>query len=444
MTKKIGFAAVLLGAASLLSSFTLIGTQQGTDSQEYLDEARNGIYDSTVSLAVWNNDLGIYGSGSGVLIGPCTIAANPLCTPDNGDEIWGVLVTRHQLDGVADSNGQIIDGWRLRVRAGYDAVTEGSYITLPDVKDPVFHHESLEGAEPNGMDYYDLAYLPFKTRFKTSQIDSYSNGFQVRPAVLAQFPASAGDIVSHVGYGLSAVARIGGYDPSLLSPDYRKRAGFQEVYAEGAAGETIFSLERDAHFAYSKNEFPESQHGDGLYLEAFLMSGDSGGGVYLNGELIGINSHVLGVMGGYDAYNGFEKIHDSQTWLRNTLVATDYVHCRSEGDFSCNGVLDAADIDALAKQIRLGGNNLAFDLNQDSVVNMDDHQYMVEELLETNYGDANLDGKFNSGDLVQVFTFGEYNDDISKNSTWEEGDFDGDGDFTSADFVIAFQAGAYE
>jgi len=60
------------------------------------------------------------------------------------------------------------------------------------------------------------------------------------------------------------------------------------------------------------------------------------------------------------------------------------------------------------------------------------------------YGDANMDGFFNSSDLVQVFQAGEYEDGIAENSYWTTGDWNGDGDFGSADLVVAFQAGQYE
>ena len=58
-------------------------------------------------------------------------------------------------------------------------------------------------------------------------------------------------------------------------------------------------------------------------------------------------------------------------------------------------------------------------------------------------GDSNGDGVFDSGDLVAVFTAGEYEDDIEDNSTFSEGDWDGDGDFTTSDFVFAMRAGTY-
>lgn len=65
------------------------------------------------------------------------------------------------------------------------------------------------------------------------------------------------------------------------------------------------------------------------------------------------------------------------------------------------------------------------------------------EPVKSTLGDSNLDGKFDSGDLVQVFQAGEYEDSIIANSTWEEGDWNLDMDFDSGDLVTAFTAGTY-
>ena len=58
-------------------------------------------------------------------------------------------------------------------------------------------------------------------------------------------------------------------------------------------------------------------------------------------------------------------------------------------------------------------------------------------------GDSNLDGIFNSTDLIVVFQAGEYEDGIANNSSWGTGDWNGDGEFDTADLVYAFQAGTY-
>jgi hypothetical protein len=54
------------------------------------------------------------------------------------------------------------------------------------------------------------------------------------------------------------------------------------------------------------------------------------------------------------------------------------------------------------------------------------------------YGDSNLDGRFDSADLISVFSQGEYEDDEVGNSSWQEGDWNGDGEFNTSDLVEAF------
>ena len=114
------------------------------------------------------------------------------------------------------------------------------------------------------------------------------------------------------------------------------------------------------------------------------------------------------------------------------------------GDFSDNGVLDAADVDLLAAEIRSDEPNVEFDLNFDEIVDELDRIVWVHDVSRTYFGDSNLDGEFNSSDFVTVFKAGEYEDDIEMNSGWAEGDWNGDGDFNSRDFVFAFQDGGYE
>ena len=85
-----------------------------------------------------------------------------------------------------------------------------------------------------------------------------------------------------------------------------------------------------------------------------------------------------------------------------------------------------------------------FDLNSDRTVDQADYRIWVKDLRQTWFGDANLDGEFNSGDLVAVFQAGEYEDVEEYNSGWATGDWNGDGVFDSSDLVVAFQDGGYE
>ena len=114
------------------------------------------------------------------------------------------------------------------------------------------------------------------------------------------------------------------------------------------------------------------------------------------------------------------------------------------GDLNSDGVLDAADIDALSAALRAGQMGAQYDLNLDGKVDVVDRSMWVESFKRTYFGDSNLDGEFSSSDLVFVFQFGQYEDTVAGNSTWGTGDWNGDGDFTSSDFVTAFSAGGYE
>ena len=114
------------------------------------------------------------------------------------------------------------------------------------------------------------------------------------------------------------------------------------------------------------------------------------------------------------------------------------------GDFNGDGELSTFDLNALTDEVRKMTNAIEFDLNADSLVNQDDRAVWVEDLRSTYFGDANLDGEFNSTDFVTVFIAGEYEDGVEGNSVWETGDWDGDGDFNTTDFVLAFQSGGYE
>ena len=101
------------------------------------------------------------------------------------------------------------------------------------------------------------------------------------------------------------------------------------------------------------------------------------------------------------------------------------------GDFSRNGLLDEADL-TLLTTATMDGTDLSFDLNNDQLLNELDRQVWVEDLKNTWFGDANLDGEFNTADLTAVLEIGEYEDMISENSTWSAGDWSGDFEFDTA------------
>jgi hypothetical protein len=114
----------------------------------------------------------------------------------------------------------------------------------------------------------------------------------------------------------------------------------------------------------------------------------------------------------------------------------------SPGDFDGSGTLDAQDIDELTRQTASGANLIAYDLNQDVLVNNLDINVWIKDLFRSWIGDANLDNEFNSSDLVAVLAAGTYEADVA--ATWSTGDFDGNGHFDSSDLVAALADGGYE
>ena len=92
--------------------------------------------------------------------------------------------------------------------------------------------------------------------------------------------------------------------------------------------------------------------------------------------------------------------------------------------------------------LRKWGLKLVSDLNDDHLVTREDVNVLLDQ-LGTGFGDANLDGRFDSLDFITVFQAAEYEDGVELNSGWSEGDWSGDGEFTSFDLVIAFQETSY-
>ena len=112
------------------------------------------------------------------------------------------------------------------------------------------------------------------------------------------------------------------------------------------------------------------------------------------------------------------------------------------GDLDLDESLDMNDLDTLVHNVALGSTHLRLDMNEDEVVNVDDVHFWVTQLNNSWVGDADLDGEFNSGDLVDVFTAGKY--ETNEMAIWSEGDWNADERFDSTDFVVAFQGGGYE
>jgi VCBS repeat-containing protein len=113
------------------------------------------------------------------------------------------------------------------------------------------------------------------------------------------------------------------------------------------------------------------------------------------------------------------------------------------GDLNGDNQINHADIDLMCGAVINGGDPRRFDLDKNGEISMSDHDMLIRGILKTTYGDANLDGVFDTTDLVLIFQAGQYGDGIENNSNWAVGDWNCDRDFDSSDLIVAFQWGGF-
>ena len=143
-------------------------------------------------------------------------------------------------------------------------------------------------------------------------------------------------------------------------------------------------------------------------------------------------------------YEGVLEYRDAQEngWDMSFFYTVVPRRTRVDGDLNFDSEVDMSDLDIAVKNVAVGSTHRRLDLNDDDVVDLSDVHFWVTDLKNTWVGDANLDGEFNSGDFVQVFSAGKYETD--ELAIWSEGDWNADKRFDSGDFIVAFQDGGYE
>jgi hypothetical protein len=99
------------------------------------------------------------------------------------------------------------------------------------------------------------------------------------------------------------------------------------------------------------------------------------------------------------------------------------------GDINLDGAVGADDIDLLYAS--LGSDDPRYDLDNNGDVDSGDVDELVLNILDTTYGDANLDRMVNEGD------FDVWNSHVFQaNAGWANGDFNGDVRVDGSDFNI--------
>jgi len=141
---------------------------------------------------------------------------------------------------------------------------------------------------------------------------------------------------------------------------------------------------------------------------------------------------------------GFPVIQSGSSVKVGAILSGDFVDDdHRHGDVNDDHQVDDHDIDDLYQAIANASHDDRYDVDGNHSVNAHDANYLVEVVLASVIGDANLDGIFDSADLIEIFQAGEYEDGVSDNSAWRTGDWNGDGECDSADLVYAMQLGHY-
>ena len=100
-----------------------------------------------------------------------------------------------------------------------------------------------------------------------------------------------------------------------------------------------------------------------------------------------------------------------------------------DGDVDIDGIVGTSDIDTMFAN--LGSSDPLYDLDEDGDADNADVDLLVETLLDTFYGDANLDGRADAADLNQIGINWQSGD-----LGWENGDFTGDRNVNAADLNV--------
>jgi hypothetical protein len=176
-----------------------------------------------------------------------------------------------------------------------------------------------------------------------------------------------------------------------------------------------------------REQFERLRDGDRL----FYLS--NAAGLYNNGVL----RPEIGSIINLDTIR-FADILALNTGLNSLAVQGNVFFALKPADLNHDNAVDSRDIDALfaATPGTPPTANLQFDANADGVVVntpgalVSDIDHLVRALIDTEYGDANLDRAVNINDFAALAAR------FNLSGTWSQGNFNGDGLVNIADFAI--------
>ena len=112
-----------------------------------------------------------------------------------------------------------------------------------------------------------------------------------------------------------------------------------------------------------------------------------------------------------------KRLNDSSSYIHVNFLHDTRKSGRAPGDFNGDERLDPGDIDLLSMAIRDDSDDEQYDLNDDRALDSGDLTYMVQQLLQTDYGDADLNGLIDSSDEAIV------RNNYGRPGGWSRGNF---------------------
>jgi hypothetical protein len=334
------------------------------------------------------------------------------------------------------------DSYQLRAITPLQNIT-GFRIEI--VKDPSLPGQGGPGRGPGGVAYLTEFSVTARPANLSHQFDT-ATASALAAAVDQAAEAGAGtSIYLRMPFRLESPPELDGLKLSLAYPDgFVAFLNGVEILRRGADPGSTYAtaaLEPRADSAMLQtDEFDVSRAlsllrvGDNVLAVQMLSHRADALAATMNASLIGTNAWRQVVS---ETTTVHARTLDGDRW--SALVARTY---EPAGDLSGDGIVNAVDINQLCAAIH--ANDLIGDLNRDGTTDLQDHGYLVDRLLGTSLGDVNLDGRFDSRDLVLVFQRGLYEQNLAEDAVWESGDWNCDGRFDSADLVAAFATGRYQ
>lgn len=268
--------------------------------------------------------------------------------------------------------------------------------------------ESLEG-------YHDILSLAWRPDMTTNQVRVHTDSITVRLSTTDAEKLSL-NFAENVGTDVTTVLD----GPLTVS-----------TFADSSPRSFDFRVDFTTPFLYDPRQ--------GNLLVEFATPGFDVGGWWVDNEEFDAQDHLL-----IQAWRGpSAATADTADAGWNALAAMEFTFAAiTLGDFDRDGLHDVDDVDLLATTILRQEYHPFFDINSDGLMNQDDRIMWVTEVKNSWFGDANLDGMFDSDDLIEVFSQGKYG--TGEAAGWAEGDFDGDLDFDADDLLHALAGGGYD